>query len=244
MIAVSAAASALRATASVPPLDPDTDTARDWLMRELSKNEYVSAQPTLIDRLINDFLNWLGSLFGDASGAPIDPTGLIVAVVVVIVGIVIALVVGRPAARRSSGVDGDRRRVFLDDDTRTASELRAASEAAARSGDWALAVTERFRAIARDLADRTIISLRPGSTSHAVARRASAPFPNEREALTQAANDFDDVRYLDRAGSEAAWQRTRELDRRLAGAKPTTLSSLEHVAGGTAPGASLERTNA
>lgn len=212
--------------ASTPPLDPDTDTARDWLVEELAKQPYVQARPNLFDQLVQAFMNWLNSLLGNVPGAPIDPTGIILVLILVVAVIVAAILVGRPAAARRSAL-AERRRVFLDDDTRSAAELRAAADAAARAGDWALAVTERFRGLARDLADRTIVPMRPGSTAHELARRAAEPFPDEAEALERAASDFDDVRYLDRTGSEAAWQRTRDLDARLATARPATLRALE-----------------
>lgn len=211
-----------------PPLDPDDGTARDWLQQELSKGEYVSAQPTLWDRISQAFFDWLNSLFQDTGTVGFDPTGLIVVLVVVVAIVVLAILVGRPALARRSA-ESNVRRVFEGDDARSAAELRAASEAAARDRDWALAVSERFRAIARALGDRTLVAVRPGSTAHEIARRASVPFPAELEALELAARDFDDVRYLDRDGSEAAWQRTRDLDSRLESARPARIDAFERV---------------
>ncbi|GGA65061.1 membrane protein [Pseudoclavibacter endophyticus] len=210
------------------PLDPEADEASEWLRQELAKQEYLSAQPSLWDRAIAAFWEWVNSLFGNVPGAPIDPTGILVALVVVVLGIVLAILVGRPVLARRSAATSDRH-VFLDDDARSAAELRAASEAAAERGDWALAVTERYRALARELGDRTLIAVRPGSTAHDVARRAAVPFPDEADALASAARDFDDVRYLDRAGTEAAWHRTRELDTRLATARPAAIGDLDRM---------------
>ncbi|MGO2111955.1 MAG: DUF4129 domain-containing protein [Pseudoclavibacter sp.] len=218
----------LLAFAAQVPLDPDADDASNWVTEELSKQEYVSAQPTIWDRAVQLFWEWVDSLFDGVLGAPADPTAMLIVLVVVVGVILLAIFVGRPALARRSAVSSDRR-VFLEDDARTAAELRTAAEKAAAGGDWTLAVAERFRAIARDLGDRTLIAVRPGSTAHDVARRATVPFPGEGDALQRAASDFDDVRYLDREGSEAAWRRTRELDDRLAAAKPVALAALERV---------------
>lgn len=209
-----------------PPLDPDEETAREWLIDELSKGEYQSAKPTLLDQMVGWFNDWLNSLFSDVPGAPADLTGLVVVVILVVIVIVLAIIIGKPAAARR-GASSKHRDVFLDDDVRSAAELRAAADAAARSGDWPLAITERFRAIARDLGDRTLIVLRPGSTAHDVARRAAAPFPAEAQALEQAARDFDEVRYLGRAGSEEAWRRTRDLDERLVSTRPAQITEFQ-----------------
>ena len=216
---------ALLAAATEPPLDPDADTARDWLGQELAKGEYVAAKPTLLDRIINAVLEWLGSLVNDVPGSPVDLTGLVLVALLVVAAIVAAVLFGKPVAARRSAVAA-RRALFLDDDTRSAAELRAAAEAAAAAQDWSLAVAERFRALARDLSDRTLVAVRPGTTAHEVARRAAQPFPGEAEALELAARDFDDVRYLDREGSEAAWRRTRDLDDRLASMRPAELAAL------------------
>lgn len=217
----------LRALAQVP-LDPDSDEATDWLVEELGKGEYQAAKPTLWDELVQSINDWLNSLFEGTMGAPIDIFGMLVIGIIVVLVIVLIIMFARPAAARRSAVSSADR-VFLEDDTRTAAELRRASEAAAGEGDWALAVTEGFRAIARDLGDRTLIVIRPGTTAHHVAARAATPFPDAAAALTQAANDFDDVRYLDRAGSEAAWQRTRQLDDDLASRRPAALAEFERA---------------
>ncbi|KAB1659498.1 DUF4129 domain-containing protein [Pseudoclavibacter chungangensis] len=204
------------------PVEHDEETARELLRQELSKAEYVQARPTLIDQLINDFWNWVNGLSVPNASLPFDLSPLAVIVVAIVVVAIVALLVGRPALLRRRLAAG-RQNVFLDDDTRTATELRAASERAAAAGDWTLAVLERFRAVARDLSDRTIISLRPGSTAHAVTSQASRAFPNDAGDLDRAATDFDAVRYLGRSGSEAAWLRTRDLDERIRRARPAEL---------------------
>ena len=223
---------AIAAVAQLPPLDPDTDTGREWLEQELAKGEYQQARPTLLDLIVERVVEWWRSLFsatGDASPMGAVVTVIAAIAVLAIIGFLIYLLVGRPRLASRSALSRERG-VFHDDDERSAAELRAAAERAAEAGDFALAVTERFRAIARDLADRTLVALRPGSTAHDVAQRAATPFPDSRTELQLAASDFDDVRYLDRPGTEAAWQRTRDLDERLRHTTPAKLDAFETVA--------------
>lgn len=202
------------------PLNPDTGTARDLLSAELSKSEYLQAQPTPFDRFAEDISRWLQSL---TEGTPdsafaFNPLLLLLAVPVIL-GILAFVIFGRPRAlaRRARAAGAA---VFLDDDTRSAAALRAAAEQAAARGDWDLAIVERFRAVSRSLTDRTLVQLRPGTTAQAVARAATVPFPAEAAGLRAAADHFDAVRYLDRPSDRSGYDLVRDLDERLAQAKP------------------------
>ena len=103
---------------------------------------------------------------------------------------------------------------------RRAEQLRRDAEAAARRGDWVSAIADRFRALARAVADREIVPVLPGTTAHEFARSAAAPFPAEAEALGDAAIAFDEVRYLSRPGGPEAYQSLVALDDRIAAARP------------------------
>ena len=50
------------------PVDPDAPEARDWLVDELSKQPYQAAQPTFIDRLAQQIMQWLGDLIDWLTG--------------------------------------------------------------------------------------------------------------------------------------------------------------------------------
>lgn len=213
-----------------PPLDPDQDQARDWLIEELSRSEYQQAKPNLLDRVIQAIVDWFASLFSGAGGAAIDLTGLALVVVLVAAAVIVAVLVGRPALRARSRIPAAGA-VFFEDDRRSAAELRQAAERAAARRDWAEAIREHYRAIVRELADRTLLALSPGATAQELARRAASVIPAETEGLHRAAADFDAVRYLGRSGSEEAWLRIRELDARLRAAAPAQLPSLEEVQG-------------
>ncbi|SJM54376.1 DUF4129 domain-containing protein [Gulosibacter sp. 10] len=204
-----------------PPLEPDEDTGREWLLEELSKQEYQAAKPNPFDEFMNRLWDWLASLF---TVDPDSPFGINPAWIFILIGIILVVILfavfGRPRAiarrRSESGA------VFLDGDERSAQELRAAAERAAANGDWSLATTERFRAISRALSDRTLIALRPGTTAQGVAKGAAKPFPDEHRALVGAANAFDRVRYLEQRVDESAYAHVRELDERLERTAPAS----------------------
>jgi hypothetical protein len=194
------------------PVVPDAPEARDWLLDELSKPEYTAARPSLFDQLSQAFFDWLMRLFQPGASVPLD--WLPVAIVgLVVAGLVTALLIwGLPRVnRRSRPATG----LFGDDDRRTATQLRAAAAAAASAGNWTLAVLEQFRAVARGLAERTIVLVSPGTTAHDFAARASATFPTAADDLASAAEIFDRVRYLDQDGSPADFELLRRLDARL-----------------------------
>lgn len=200
------------------PVQPDGPEGRDLLIDELGKPVYQEARPTWFDLLaqaIGDWLNELLSQLGEGSG----PTFLVIVVLLLTAVVVVAfLLFGRPRLnrRRSAQPEG----LFGDDDRRAAAELRASAERAARSGDWTTAVEEMFRALARGLAERTLVDLYPGMTARGFARRAAGPFPDAREALASAATDFDAVRYLGRAGTAEQYERLAALERDLRTARP------------------------
>src|SRR5690606_31637354 len=98
--------------------------------------------------------------------------------------------------------------------------MRRDADAAARAGRWGEAIAERFRAIARSLHERTLVSTVPGSTAHDVARRAAAPLPEHSAALEAAAHDFDAVRYLGDPGDRERYQRLAELDTAVQRTRP------------------------
>ncbi|MEO7123581.1 MAG: DUF4129 domain-containing protein [Lacisediminihabitans sp.] len=198
------------------PVDPDAAEARRWIIAELSKPAYQAAQPSWFDRLSSAIWNWLTSLHF-ADGGASWPIMLISIVVVAAAVIAAFLIFGAPRRNRRSAVTGA---LFGEDDVRSADAMRAAAAAAASHGDWTLAIEELFRAIARDLADRTIVTTNPGTTARDFALRAGKPFPDLASRLTDAASTFDLVRYLGRAGSEEAYLRLADLDTTLRSTRP------------------------
>jgi hypothetical protein len=207
---------ALASVSADVPVDPNADEARDWVLGELSDPRYESAKPTWFDQLSSAFLDWLGSLFQGSAGGP---SGLLLAIVVVIIvaALVAAFVIfGRPALNRRSAASGT---LFGRDDERGAEAMRRAADAAASAGDWSVAIEECFRAIARGLAERTILATTPGTTAHGFARRAGAAFPTLATDLDAAATAFDRVRYLGQSGTESGYRAVAALERELRAAR-------------------------
>jgi hypothetical protein len=199
------------------PVDPDADQARRWLVAELSKPEYQAAQPTLFDRVSAAFWNWLTSL--DFGNTGLGPGPLLVAVTLLLLAAVVAayVIFGAPRLNRRSRAAGT---LFGVDDDRDAAAMRAAAQTAAGRAEWSLAISELFRALARGLAERTIVSATPGMTAHTFAGTAAQAFPALADRLQLAATTFDEVRYLGRPGTEEAFRQVASLERELAGARP------------------------
>lgn len=201
------------------PVQPDAGTARRWLLQELAKPAYQAAEPTPLDRAVQGFLDWFTGLF-DARNASTPPVLLAVAIGIVVAALVVALLLfGLPRRNRRSRAGA----LFGDDDRRSAADMRRAAEAAMSRGDWSLAVLERFRALARGLDERTLVSVFPGTTASAFARSATRAFPAEHGELQVAADLFDGVRYADAAASREDALAVAALDDRLAAARPVAM---------------------
>jgi hypothetical protein len=203
------------------PVDPDAPDARRLLLDELGKPEYAAARPTLIDRIAQAIQDWLGSFSAPKDGSVPDLFPLVVTIL--IVGLIVAafFVFGRPRLRRRSTMAGT---LFADDDdSRTAAELRASARKAAADGDFVMAIEEMFRAIARQLSERTLVSVTPGTTAQDFAARAGRAFPDHADRLTDGARAFDGVRYLDEPGTREAFDRVSALDRDISAARPSRL---------------------
>jgi hypothetical protein len=203
-----------------PPLTPTVEGARAQLHSELLKPQYQAARPTLFDQLWKAISDWFNSLTEvKGSGLPGSP-----ALVLIVVGAVIlaALIVGFvlfgvPRLNRRSAVSGV---LFGEQDERDAAALRRAADAAAAAGEFATAIEEGFRSIARGLAERGVVTTFPGTTAHGFSAFAAVSFPASRSTLEHAADLFDGVRYLGAAGTESGWILVRNLERELARARP------------------------
>ncbi len=202
------------------PLLPDPDDARDLVRRELEDPVYDAAEPTLLDRAaraVGDFFAQL--LNPDLSGAW-GPAAAVVATVVVVAVLGAALLIwGRP---RSSARSRRPAELFGADERRSAAMLRADAAAAVARGDWDGAIAQRFRALARGLAERAIVDPSPGTTAQAFARAAARTFPASAPDLARAATTFDDVRYLRRPGTRELYEEIARLDDVLVHTRPAS----------------------
>ena len=196
------------------PVTPDRDTARQWLVQELSKPEYAT-QPSLLERL----WLWFVHLFDAIPGVSAPPWQVLLGVLVVaaVVVVVARTVAGPVRLARARAA----RPVSAADDARTAAQLRSAADAAADRRDWPLAVAERFRAVVRGLEERVVIDESPGRTAQEAATAAGTRLPAAAQALHAGAALFDDVVYGERDATPADDARLRDLDAQVGGLRAT-----------------------
>jgi hypothetical protein len=191
-----------------PPVTPNGPTAQGWILGELSKNEYAASRPTPFDIFATDVRNFLNSLTAPSVGGVPGLGPLILVILIAVVLVIAFLVFGLPRLNRRSRITGE---LFGDDDQRSAAQILSAARAAAATGDYSLAVIEGMRASARVLAERTLLTMYPGTTAHAFSRQAAVLFPGSATQLEQTAAVFDRVRYLGARGTEAEWRDTERL---------------------------------
>ncbi len=209
------------------------DPAREAARRELSKRMYHENDPSLLERALNAFWEWVDKLFSAASSAtPGGALGLLV-VALVAVAVIGALWwrLGTPRRGPTSAAP------LFDDRPRSAAEHRAAAEAHAAQGHWNQAVQERMRAIVRSLEERALLDPRPGRTADEAAAEAGRTLPAHTDRLRAAARDFDDVTYGGRTAGSDTYQRLSQLDRDLERTRPVLASSTHSTAHSTRQGA-------
>ncbi len=210
------------------PLTPSADEAREWARAELAKAIY-NDEPTLLERAVS----WLTDLWRELMSwnQGVGPVVLPLVVLAVVVLIVAAgILIGGPVRRRRLRRQGASA-VVLDGDERTATELRAAAEAAARTEDYSLAVLERFRAIVRSLDERVVLEDRPGRTAHEAATEAGHGLPDCAAGLLAASQTFDAVCYGDLHAGRSDYENVVAVDEQVAAARPVRLAGLDAEVG-------------
>ncbi|MGI5443681.1 DUF4129 domain-containing protein [Streptomyces shenzhenensis] len=199
-----------------PPVTVPRDPAREAARRELAKRMYHENDPSLLQRAMNAFWDWLGRVLDTAASAtPGGTLGLVVVVLAVVA--VLAALWWRLGAPRRSPVTVP---ALFDDRPRSAAEHRAAAEAHAAQGHWNQAVQERMRAVVRALEERALLDVRPGRTADEATSEAGRVLPAHTDRLRAAAREFDDVTYGGRQAGRQAYDRLAELDRDLERSKP------------------------
>ncbi|MEW2083215.1 DUF4129 domain-containing protein [Streptomyces sp. NPDC005283] len=208
------------------PVDTPRVPAREAAERELSKPMYHENDPGLLQRALNRFWDWVGSIFDAASGAaPGGTLGLLI-VILVVIGLIAALWWRLGTPRRAP----DSADSLFDDSPRSASEHRAAAEAHAAAGRWNQAVQERMRAIVRSLEERVVLDPRPGRTADEAAAEAGRSLPDHADGLRVSAREFDDVTYGGRTADRQAYLRLRDLDVEIERAKPRLTGAAQGAA--------------
>ncbi|WP_246012167.1 DUF4129 domain-containing protein [Myceligenerans xiligouense] len=199
-----------------PPVEPGREEAHDWLRTELQRAEYAERE-SLLQRLVDAVVDWFRGLDDiPVTGLP-GPQLAIAIVGIVLVVLAIAWFVAGPVRRERGRKRSDA--VVEKDDVRTAAQMRAAAEAAARSGDWTTAVAERYRAVVRSCEERAVIDPRPGRTAQEAANDIGGRLPGLAARLHLAAGVFDQVEYGGEDASARDDTALRELDEAVIAAR-------------------------
>ena len=204
-------------------LDPSPAEARRWLSDELHRSDYHNPW---LESSLRWIVDQLSKLFDGANKLANGGLSLVVTVLVALVTIAL-LVWVLPKVRREPVVatlDG----AVIVDPTITAGTYRDLAARALADGRYDAAVLEGFRAIAKDMSDRTFLDDAPGLTAHEVSLELSRPFPDFAGRLAQAANLFDAVRYGHRSANQDGAAQVLRLDSELAKARPVLLTSTMH----------------
>jgi len=180
-----------------PPLgglDPSPQQARDWVTQELRGPEYQSPWLESAIRWVTDQLSSLLNAVRHLDGlAPV-----VSVLIAIIVFAVLAWVL--PRVRREPVV-ASREGAVLEDLTITSRHYRDLAAQALRDGRPDDAVLDGFRAIAKDMSDRRVLTDAPGRTAHEAGLALGSAFPGHADRLAAAADLFDSVRYGHRLAS-------------------------------------------
>lgn len=184
--------------------------------RELSKPGYQQAQPPWWVRPVQWLLHEIGRLWDSLASA----TGGSAALAVILIGVAALVVVAvwrlGPGARRKRTHS-----VSFDGETELAAAAhRSAAESFAANGQWAEAVRERLRAIARDLEERALVDRRPGRTSFELAAEGGRALPACAAMLREAADLFGAIWYGSAVATAEDYRRLVEIDRGVQQARP------------------------
>lgn len=200
------------------------DAARELARRELHKAIYHRDEPSFFDRMMRRLSDWLAALLDRLQHMRTGTGGSWTALVIVLVVLVLvaAVVWWRVGNVRRNAASRDR---LLEDRSTTSENHRERAEHHATAGEWAAAIRERLRAIARDLEERAILEPRPGRTADELAADAGAALPDHAADLASAVRIFDDVWYGGRTADASGYGHLVELDDRLRTARPVPLTT-------------------
>jgi hypothetical protein len=181
---------------------------------ELSKSIYHPHQ-SVTQRIVNAVRSLLGTLFNVGNSFPGGWWAAVaLAALLVFVAVVVLARVG-PLAR--SHASSDHRVPGVQ--SLSAADYRRRAGRLAAAGDYAGAILETVRAMARELEERAVLAPRIGRTADEIAEEAAQVLPRDAGALREAARLFDDVCYGQRPGTAAGYGLVRDLDTHIASAR-------------------------
>lgn len=202
-------------------LDPTPAEGRDWLEQELHRSDYQSPWLESAIRWVVDHIRSFLDGASNLANGGLSPviTALVALIVIALLAWVLPRVRREPALARTGGA-------VLDDLTITAHTYRDLAAGALRDGRFDDAVLDGFRAIAKDMSDRTLLDDAPGRTAHEVSMALALPFPGHADRLARAADVFDTVRYGHRGATAGQAGEIEHLDAELVKARPVLAAPL------------------
>jgi uncharacterized protein DUF4129 len=194
--------------------------AQQLARAELAKPEYHH-HVSLVEAVILAVLHFLARVVNAASGAV--PGGwwalvALAALAVLVTAGVLNWIGPLAQAHRGSGP------LAAEGQPRTARDHRQEAQRLAGAGDYTAAIIECVRAIAAELEERGMLPARIGRTADELAAEAGRALPAHAGALRDAALRFDEIRYGQRPGSRAGYERLSELDRQIMASAPKVSS--------------------
>lgn len=205
-------------------VSPSGPEARQWLAEELAKDDYRDGRPLLarviewiLDQ-INDLLSRMNAPTTAGEGAPPIAVAFVVVLVIGALGLLLSRV------RRERRAVSESKTVLGDLDL-SAPEFRDRGQAAMRDGRWNDAVVEFTRAIAREAADRTLLTDAPSLTAHEIGTQLAPVFPDHADTTARTMDLFDAVRYGRYAATQADAGLVRTHDETLRKAKPVLVAA-------------------
>jgi len=190
------------------------DAGRELARSELAKPIYHQGG-SLADRIFTGIISLLARILRHA---PL-PGGRLALVGLAALGVLVVLLVGVLLTRVAAIAPGDPSPPG--EAVASARDHRARAERLAADRDWAGAIRECLRGIARDLEERGVLPPRAGRTADELAAEAGHALPGHTRELWSAARLFDDVHYGERPGTREGYLRLRALDEGLRAARGT-----------------------
>jgi hypothetical protein len=201
-------------TAAGGASDPVTrDGAQTAARDEVAKRAYHRHDPSLATRALRWLWNKLGNLLeAGTRHSPGHAVGALL-VVAILAAVIVLILVRVGALRRTPRAD---EAIFGTAET-TADEHRKLASQFAASAQWAEALREHLRAIARELEQRGVLDPRPGRTAAELCREASRDLPALARDLSTATSTFESVWYGGRTATADDERLLRDLDNAIAG---------------------------
>ncbi|MDN5726965.1 MAG: DUF4129 domain-containing protein [Propionibacteriales bacterium] len=199
-----------------PPITIGRDEARRRAEEELAKAKYQGLPTWLQDLLgwLEDRLTDFAELIRLANRIP-SSSGpgefnwiyLLVVIVVVVAIVLMGWKFGLPTWRRRI-----KDATVSADPEQSPDDYRSIADRAAAAQEWTVAVRERFRALVRELEERTIIDPRPARTALEAAGTSARMLPAVEPELHEGALLFNDVMYGERVADQPGYERMVAID--------------------------------